>query len=142
MYGSPASGKTTFVRNHLGENDIVVDLDSIMNAISGNHIKHPEKTHPDYSCTMALALAIRDTLYELISSRVGLWENAYVITSQSDERKIDELSKRLVADVIYMDISQDECIRRAERDDTRKDKEKEKSLLKCGFTKIRLAKRT
>lgn len=32
--GPPASGKTTFVRNHMVPGDIVVDLDAIMQAIS------------------------------------------------------------------------------------------------------------
>ena len=36
VYGSPCSGKTTFVRESAGENDIILDMDNIYECITAN----------------------------------------------------------------------------------------------------------
>lgn len=34
VYGRPGSGKTTYVKNHIGDNDIVYDYDKLFSALS------------------------------------------------------------------------------------------------------------
>lgn len=140
VYGSPASGKTTFVLNQMTEKDIRIDMDALVGALTKTHQKHLDRLHPDYARVMPVALSVRDTLWSMLAARVGTWENAYVITNQWDEKKISELAKYLNAECIFMDIPEDECIRRAKKDDARTDKEKELRIIREWFRKRRYQK--
>lgn len=135
VWGCPASGKTTFVLNNMTSRDIRIDMDALVGALTKRNEKHLDKPHPDYSRVMPVALSVRDTLWQMIASRVGNWERAFVITNQWDEKKIDELAAYLNAVCIYMETSESECIQRAQKDDSRKDKNKEIKLIHEWFRK-------
>ena len=61
--GPPGSGKTTFVQKHMQPGDLIIDMDAIVAALTGN-----KSTHPDYSNVMNTALAVRETIYKSIES--------------------------------------------------------------------------
>ena len=133
VYGAPGSGKTTFVKDSLMPGDIVVDLDVITAALLGT-----ENKHPDYATVMPLVLSVRDSLYTMIEARVGLWMRAFVISASPDERQISQLADRLGASCIYMDITEDECLRRVMNDPARPDKNKAGQIVKEWFYKHRM----
>lgn len=62
VYGSPCSGKTTFVRESAGENDIILDIDNIYQCITVNdrYIK-PERIREN-------VFGIRDCILDMINA--------------------------------------------------------------------------
>lgn len=107
VYGSPLSGKTTFVNTTATENDLIVDLDSIWQCVSINdrYNKPPSLN--------SVVFEIRDKLYDIIKFRSGKWENAYVITSGALIGDRERLKQRLSADeFIYIESTKDECLQR------------------------------
>ena len=81
--GPPGSGKTTFVQQHMRPGDIVLDMDTIVSALTGS-----KSAHPDYSGIMDTALSVREAVYKSIESgKAG--KRAFVITSSSDRKRVD-----------------------------------------------------
>lgn len=126
--GPPGSGKTTFVQQHMQPGDLVLDMDAIVSALTGN-----KSIHPDYSNVMNTALAVREAIYKSIESgKAG--KRAFVITSASDKQQVAALARRLHGFMHYMDTPEAECIKRICNDPTRSDKEKDCALVKRWFS--------
>lgn len=85
IYGSPLSGKSTYVEKHKGNNDLVYDFDLIMSAISGLPIHQDNKNLIDY------VLTIRDVIISKLKSEKNI-DNAWIITTKVTE----ELKQSLV----------------------------------------------
>jgi len=115
--GAPGSGKTTFVRNVITSDDLVVDLDRICEAITG------QNTHQDHGNILSIAIGIRDYLYQAIEECAGTWKNAYIITSSPDRKVIDGLKKRFHATEYRVLASRDQCIDRIRNDVSRSGRE-------------------
>lgn len=113
VYGSPLSGKTTWVKDNMNEGDIVVDMDSIWQCISGcdRYIK-PNRLK-------SVVFKVRDTLIESIKYRYGKWSNAYIIGGYPYASERERLCKELGARGIFIDVSKDECIERLNACDDR-----------------------
>ena len=107
--GASCSGKTSWVKERLQENDIVVDIDDIWQMVSGQarYIK-PNSLKP-------IVFKIRDELKGLIQRGTGTWRNAFIIESlpskQDREREADKY-KAFNVEVVTMDATQDECLQR------------------------------
>ena len=133
--GPPGSGKTTFVPQHMRPGDIVLDMDTIVSALTGS-----KSAHPDYSGIMDTALSVREAVYKSIESgKAG--KRAFVITSSSDRKQVDALAQRLHGYTHYMDTPESECVRRIRNDPTRPDKEKDSALVKHWFSACTLAEK-
>ena len=133
--GPPGSGKTTFVQQHMRPGDIVLDMDTIVSALTGS-----KSAHPDYSGIMDTALSVREAVYKSIESgKAG--KRAFVITSSSDRKHVDALAQRLHGYTHYMDTPESECVRRIRNDPTRPDKEKDSALVKHWFSACTLAEK-
>ena len=127
--GAPGSGKTTFVQKEKKENDLVVDMDLLSAALKGSF-----EPHPDYNPVMDASLAAREGIFKTIERREGNWERAYVITSSPNPERVASLAKRLHADVVEMTASKDECVRRILEDASRKEKQRDVSLVEKWFS--------
>ena len=108
VYGSPCSGKSTWVHEVASDKDIVVDMDSIWQMISVND----RYAKPD--ALRAVAFDIRDKMYDIIKYRSGKWHNAYVITGGALKGDRERLVKRLggVDDCLFIDTGKEECLKR------------------------------
>ena len=108
VWGSPCSGKTTWVNEVKLPGDLIVDIDSIWECISGcdRYIKPTELTSNVFS--------IRDTLYEHIRYRLGNWDNAYVIGGYPLISERERLCKTLNARDVFIDTDKEVCMLRAE----------------------------
>lgn len=115
--GPPGAGKTTYVQNHKSEKDLVVDLDYICAALNAT-----PNLYQDHESVLALALQLKDKLYQSIENRIGKWEKAWVITATSDQRELKKLAERLEGEVITIDTSLDQCIRNIQSDARRNGK--------------------
>ena len=109
VYGAPCAGKTTYVLNHKQEHDIVIDLDRIMGAITLDDKRY--KDNP----ALPLAEAIRQMLYSLIEKRSETLDckNVWVIAGLPIKKEREELAERLGADLIKIDISKQDAIKRS-----------------------------
>ena len=107
--GASCSGKTSWVKDRLQENDIVVDIDDIWECVSGQarYIK-PNALKP-------IVFKIRDELKGLIQRGTGTWRNAFIIESlpskQDREREADRY-KAFNKEIVTLDTSQEECLQR------------------------------
>lgn len=111
--GPPGSGKSTYVREHMHCGDLVVDLDELFQAIC---------FQPVYTKPLPLlpyVLQLRDTLVNRLATDPTR-PQSWVITQgpKMDER--DQLAKRLKAQVIVLEVSPNECLRRIGADPRRK----------------------
>ena len=106
VYGSPLSGKSTYVKDCINYGDIVVDMDDIWQCISGQdrYVKPKRLTQNVFD--------IRNLLIDSIRMRKGNWLNAYVIGGYPLISERERLIKSLGAREIFVDISKEECIAR------------------------------
>lgn len=118
VYGAPCSGKTTFVNTIKGNSDIVLDMDNIWQCITGGD---------RYSKPNALktnAFILRDTMTDMIKTRAGRWERAFVI--EGGARKSDRTRKieLLGAEPIFIDTDKETCLMRLASDEKRTEAQK------------------
>lgn len=111
VWGSPASGKTTYVKEHMQEGDLVVDLDAIRYALSFSF-----KTNDNL---LPIALGIREYLYQAIEEGKADCRNVWVIGCFPSRSEREELANRINADLIHMDADYKTCIERAGIDTSR-----------------------
>lgn len=106
VYGSPLSGKTTYVESVRNEGDLIVDMDAIWQCVSGcdRYVK-PKRLR-------SVVFAVRDNLLDSIKYRRGKWLNAYVIGGYPLISERERLAKELGAELICIDTSKGECLNR------------------------------
>lgn len=117
VYGSPMSGKTTWVNDVLVPGDLVVDMDNIWQCISGldRYIKP--------GTLNACAFGVRDTLLDMVKYRTGRWRNAYIIGGYPLISERERLCKMLGAREVFIDTNKDECVARLMRCEDGRDTE-------------------
>ena len=106
VYGSPCSGKTTWVNDVALNDDLIVDMDSIWESICRSDKYHKPNR------LKANAFGVRDTLLDMIKTRRGMWRNAYVIGTYPLSSDRERLADRLGAELIYIDTDKDTCLSR------------------------------
>ena len=128
MYGAPASGKTTYVKEHMQDGDLVVDLDYIKYALTfrgkgelGDNI-------------MPIAFDVRDMLYDKIESRDIDAKNIWVIASLPRKEERHRLASRLNAKLIYCQATVHECIDREMNDTHQIDKDLQIKIIDKWFS--------
>ena len=106
VYGSPLSGKSTFVRESINYGDMVIDMDNIWQCISGQdrYVKPKRLTQNVFD--------IRNLLIDSVRIRKGNWLNAYIIGGYPLISERERLIKSLGAREIFIDTSKEECIAR------------------------------
>lgn len=127
IWGAPASGKTTYVREHMQEGDMVVDLDMIKQSIG-----MVGKTEA-WDLLLETAIGIRDYLYDLIDKR-KIKTNVWVIAGLPTKQERDAVIKKIRPDDIkFIDATQDKCIEQAIKDVSRVDKERQLDIIRKWF---------
>lgn len=113
IYGSPMSGKHTYVKQNLQRGDIVVDMDRLYEAIS--MLPYFDKPNNLLSNVMG----IHNLLIDNIKTRYGKWNNAWVIGGYADKYKREKLANDIGAELIFCDVSKTECLSRLDLDEDR-----------------------
>lgn len=112
VYGSPCAGKTTYVNSIATRNDLIVDLDKIHRAICicGLYDK------PD--ATKRVAFNVRDYLLDEVRTATPRrkWQDAYIIGTYPDRIDRDMFVQDYGAELVHIDTSKEECIKRAYQD--------------------------
>lgn len=119
VYGAPCSGKTSFVNNIKGNSDIVVDMDNIWQCITGGaRYEKPQALKTN-------AFILRDCLLDMVKTRAGKWERAFVIEGGAIEAERSRKIAALGAEPIYIDTDKETCFKRLANDNTRTETQKQ-----------------
>lgn len=107
VYGSPCSGKSTWVHEVANPDDLILDIDSIWECVSVSDKYHkPSRLKTN-------VFGIRDCILDQIRTRSGMWRNAYVIGGYPLRTDRDRLCNLLNAEPIFIDTPKEECLSRA-----------------------------
>ena len=106
VYGSPLSGKSSYVSEVMAEGDLIIDMDSIWQCVSGcdRYIK-PNRLK-------SVVFAVRDNLLESVKYRRGKWLNAYIIGGYPYQAERERLVDSLGAREVFIDTGREECLNR------------------------------
>lgn len=108
VYGSPLSGKTTYVKGVAEAGDLIINLDDIWECISGQaRYIHPGRLNQ-------VAFGVRDYLMDSVKVRRGKWNNAYIVGGFPLISERERLAKELGCREIYIESNKEECLKRAE----------------------------
>ena len=105
VYGSPLSGKSTYVKTVAEPGDLIIDINNIWSCVSGIDNTKPPKLN-------AVVFGIRDRLLEMVKYRVGRWDNCYILGGYPLISERERLCKELGAREIFIDTPKEVCIQR------------------------------
>lgn len=129
VYGAPLSGKSSFVKENMCEGDLIVDMDSIWQCVSGlNRYQKPGRLK-------RIVFRLRDDLIDAVKYRQGKWNNAYIIGGYPLSSERESLAKELGAREIFIDESKEECLRRLEASDDGRNKEEWRGYIDEWFSR-------
>ena len=109
VYGSPLSGKTTLVRELMSYGDLVLDIDSLWQAVTFQ----PAYVKPKN--VRFNIFKLRDEMLDQIKMRYGGWYDAYIIGGYPDKYERERLAQTLGAELIYCESTKEECLERLEQ---------------------------
>lgn len=111
VYGSPCSGKSTWVKSVANSDDLILDIDSIWESIClSDKYNKPNRLK-------ANVFGIRDTILDQIKTRTGMWRNAYVIGTYPLASDRDRMCNLLRAIPIFIDEDKKTCLARAKTEE-------------------------
>lgn len=104
--GAPGSGKTTYVREHKGTNDLVVDVDMLFAALTLRPLyDKPERL-------LGKVLDVRDFVVEVLSPQ-------WVVSSDPSKAYRAQMRGEFVAEVIVLETPAAVCLQRIHADPRR-----------------------
>lgn len=109
VWGSPFSGKSSWVDESKSFGDLVVDMDSIWQCVSGcdRYIK-PSRLKD-------VVFGIHAELLAMVRMRRGSWNNAYVVGGYPLISERERLLRTLGAREVYIETDLEECLYRLEK---------------------------
>lgn len=114
VYGSPCSGKTTWVNNVAYNDDLILDIDKLWEAICiSDKYNKPNRLKTN-------VFNLRDTILDQIRTRSGMWRNAYVIGGYPLKIDRERLADKLGAELIYINSTKEECLSRSKTEEWKK----------------------
>lgn len=118
IYGAPCSGKTTFVNSIKGNCDIIIDMDNVWQCITGGaRYEKPQALKTN-------AFMLRDCLLDMVKTRAGKWERAFVIEGGAVKAERERRIAALGAEPIYINTNKENCLQRLANDNTRTETQK------------------
>lgn len=106
VYGSPMSGKSTYVDSVAEPGDLIIDMNRLWECVSINGKRAPKLN--------SVVFGVRDRLLEMIKYRVGKWDKAYIVGGYPLISERERLCKELGAREIFIDTPKEVCISRLE----------------------------
>ena len=110
IYGAPCSGKQEYVDSVSSPSDLILNIDRLWGAVKASQCGEHEKP----TALKNVIFSMRDHLLDVIKTRYGKWDNAYIIGGypliSERESLIDSLG---IDEAILIDTPKDECVIRA-----------------------------
>lgn len=129
IYGAPASGKSTYAKQHMSNNDLLFDFDDIMQNISGLPYQTSNDNLIDY------VMSFRDVIIDKARRDFNI-DTIYIITvfiSKDLQSKLDGLD----VEFIKMSTSIDKCKKRLAKSN-RTDKDEIEQVIEDWFAQYDL----
>ncbi len=130
VYGSPLSGKSSWVKENASKGDLIIDIDSIWACVSGQdyYIK-PGKLN-------AVVFSVRDCLMDAVKHRLGFWDSCYIVGGFPLISERERLVKELGARTVYIEATKEECLERLERCTDARDKKEWAKYIETWFRRF------
>lgn len=110
VYGPPCSGKSSYVKEHATMHDLVLDIDKIWQCISTNDKYVKPNT------LKSNVFQIRDCMFDMIKTRLGYWDNAFVIGGYPTIGERERIQRELgIDEMIYINTDKQTCLERASK---------------------------
>ena len=107
VYGPPCAGKTTWVMEQAREDDLIVDIDRIWEALCKSDRQHkPNRLKQN-------VFGIHQALIEQVKIRKGNWRTAYVIGGYPLQSERERMAELLGAELVFIDTDEATCMSRA-----------------------------
>ena len=127
VYGCPCSGKSTYVREHAGECDLIYDYDALVLAAT-TRTEHLTDRHPAHFAILSLREAMSDAVKDAEEIDC-LWMQCRWPTD-----KILAILDGLDIEEIFVEATKAECYERLMQDETRPDKDAWKAVIDAWFS--------
>lgn len=102
VYGSPSSGKTTYVNEVVSPDDLIIDIDRIYESINNNRSNK----------LLSVVMEVHRHLLDTVRVRKGQWANAYIMIANLINVK--RIAEQVDADkIIHIDTPREICYQRA-----------------------------
>lgn len=133
VYGSPMSGKTTYVNSIATKDDLIISMDDIRYAITGGHY------HQNSNNTLAEVFAVRDFLIDRVKTRGNRmkFHNLYLVGGYPLKSEREHLCRTLELEELFIDVSKEECLARLEVSNDGRDKIAWKKYIEQWFNDFR-----
>lgn len=103
VYGSPCSGKSTYVDSVALKDDLIIDIDRIYSAINN------ERSNRLYDNVMM----VYRSLIDMVQTRNGRWVNAFIVRTFPLKGERERLASSLGAELVHIDTPHEVCMERA-----------------------------
>lgn len=128
VHGPPCSGKSTYVREHMGERDVCFDYDKIANALTGKQLH----TLADKNHARPMVLAARYAMLESYRQHTGGIRDFYVITS-SQSPAFWAAMDAYQPETVEMGTDLDTCLKWLAQDESRTEKQTWETIIRNWF---------
>lgn len=109
VYGAPFSGAAEWVKKNMSRGDLVIDLDSIWQCVSGcERFDKPLRLN-------AVVFKLRDELFNAVRYRLGKWNAAYIIGGFPLSSERLRICRELGAREVFIESTRDACVKRMEK---------------------------
>lgn len=131
VYGSPLSGKSTYVKERAGIHDLIIDIDKIYACISNNPLY--TKSNRLWDCKEAVVEALLDC----VKYKRGKWINAFIIggVPYAFKGERERFCNAYGCEPIYIDCTEEEALARLEATNDGRDKAEWKKHIRNWFDK-------
>lgn len=106
VYGPPLAGKTSYVKSTALEGDLIIDMDSIWECISGQ----PRYVKPGR--LRSVAFGVRDYLLDCLRVRNGKWQNAYIVGGFPLISERERMQRTYGARDVFIEADKAACLAR------------------------------
>lgn len=118
--GLPGSGKSTYVRDHIGTNDLVFDYDELMSAMTYS------PKHMDNSVAHEYVLAIRKNMLDLCAVDSSVVDTLWIIKTIPDAQFRDTFyDYPFAVEYLFIPATVAECMEHIAKDKERIDTNKD-----------------
>ena len=111
VYGSPCSGKTTWVMENATAEDLILDVDRIWECVTVSDRLNKN------SRLKSNVFGVRDCIIKQIADRLGRWRYAYIVGGYPLRTDRDYICMTTKAVPVFIDETMETCLDRAPNED-------------------------